>query len=127
MDAISKKWIAIAFQTGPMDKEKVTDAIIRLYAAAGLQPPKVIFVPSPFVGAMAFMLTNAIIATHAATYDATYAATYDAIDAVTRDATYDATDDATDVATRDATYDATYAATRAATVVATTAAAAAAA
>ena len=122
------KWIANAMSTAPMtDKEReiCRDAVRRLYQAANLPPPpRIVFVPSPFVLRFAGGFASAIwylrksvdssiakTATYAATRDATDDATGDA----TRDATYDATGDATDAATHDATRDATRDATYAAT------------
>ena len=47
------KWIANAMSTEPMtedDREACRDAVLRMYAAAKLPPPKhIVFVPSPFV------------------------------------------------------------------------------
>ncbi len=143
------KWIANAMSTEPMtedDREACRDAVLRMYAAAKLPPPKhIVFVPSPFVlrfaggfaagiwhlaGAQKSRSVDVTAATRDATYAATYAATRAATDAATRDATDDAayaatdaaTRAATDAATRDAAYAATYAATRDATDDATDAA-----
>jgi len=139
------KWIANAMRTGlltPEERHLVTEAIRGLYGSAGLKEPRIIFVPSPFVGAFASgfsagiwylratetMTRNATrdatnaathAATNAATRDATDAATRAATDAATDAATYAATDAATHAATRDATRDATNAATRNATDAAT--------
>src|SRR3990167_4897518 len=96
MDAITKKWTDIAFRTDKIDKVKITDAIHRLYEAAGLKKPRVVVVPSPFVGRLASGIASAIW--YRRKNETRYAAT---------DATYDATD----AATRDATRAATYAAT----------------
>ena len=127
MVALVEKWKAIAFQTGRCDVAKITDAIQRLYAAAGLKKPRVVVVPSPFVMACAYGLAAGWwalrgVRKRAATIFATDAATLDATRAATLDATYDATDDATDFATLDATRDATDVATIAATDFATRAA-----
>src|SRR3990167_7790461 len=115
MDVVSQKWIKKAFCTDNINKVKITDAIERLYATAGLKKPRVVIVPSPFVGRLASGIASAVwylrktgkklsdaatdATTYAATRDATDAATYAATDATTRAAT----DAATDVATRDAT------------------------
>ena len=114
------KWIANAMSTAPMtDKEReiCRDAARRLYQAANLPPPpRIVFVPSPFVLRFASGFASAIwylrksvdpSIAKTATYAATRAATY----AATRAATYAATDAATGAAT----YAATRAATRAAT------------
>ena len=129
------KWIANAISTKPMDEEEreiCRKAVIGLYAAANLHPPRIVFAPSPFVVRFAGGFSAAIwfkrkttnaraatraatdAATCAATDAATYAATYDATDAATRAATYAATYAATRAATYDATDDATDDATRAA-------------
>ena len=120
LDAHTQKWIKNAFQTGPLNKEKITSAIEGLYEVSGLKKPRVVIVPSPYVMAMAYGhaayiwdVRAATDATHAAT-DATHAAT-DATRAATRDATYAATNDATRAATDAATRAATGAATHAAT------------
>jgi len=111
MDEIAAFWTANAFRTDPVDPERLTDAIHRLYAAADLPAPRVVIVPSPIVMAAAYGAAAAILycrktATDAATYAATRVATRDATraatDAATRVATAAATD-ATDVATRVAT------------------------
>ena len=53
------RWIANALSTKPMDDEErriVRDAVKGLYRAANLDPPpdnRIVFVPSPFVGAFA--------------------------------------------------------------------------
>ena len=114
-------WIDRAMSTAPMDDAEraiCRDAVARMYAAAGLPPPKnLVFVPSPFVLTFAGGFASAMWyrATDAATDAATSAATRAATDAATDDATWDATDDATRAATDAATWDATRAATRAAT------------
>ena len=143
MKKLSEFWIKNAYKTGPLDKEKITGAIHRLYQAARLEKPKVIIVPSPLVMALTYKIafvwwrrfrkigSGKLAATWYATRDATWAATRDATrdateDATgaatrdaTRDATLDATGDATWYATRDATGDATWYATWAATLDAT--------
>ena len=83
-----KLWVSRAFRTEPIDPDKITPAILGLYAAAGLKAPRVVIVPSPLVMAVAGGLaagvwalrgTDATLnATRAATDDATYDATYDA-------------------------------------------------
>ena len=97
MEEITKKWIKIAFRTDPINKEKITDAIYRLYESAGLKCPRVVIVPSPFIGKLASGIAAAVwyIRKNGATHDSTYAAT--------RAATRAATDDATDAATSAAT------------------------
>ncbi len=116
LDAVAADWTANAFRTDPVDPERLTSAIKRLYAAADLREPRVVIVPSPLVMAAAYGASAAIWyrrknATRAATDDATRDATYAATDDATRAATYAATDDATRDATDAATRDATYAAT----------------
>jgi hypothetical protein len=57
------KWIANALSTKPMDDEdraKMREAIAGLYAAANLAAPRVIFCPSPIVGAIASTTASAI-------------------------------------------------------------------
>ena len=132
----AEKWIRNAMSTEAMtykDRDLCRDAIVRMYRAAKLEPPKrIVFVESPFVlafagGAAAWRCLpekNGL----GATYGATYAATIDCTNDATYDATIDATRDSTSYATyddaiigstrgaiRDATYgairDATYAAT----------------
>src|SRR5215467_2577623 len=106
----AEKWIANAMSTKPMDDNDRTiciDAVRRMYAAAGLDPPlNIVFVPSPFVLRFAAGFATAIwhlrkqgAATRAATEDATDAATLAATRDATRAATRAATDDATDAAT----------------------------
>ena len=133
------KWIANAMSTAPMtdeEREICRDAVRRLYEAANLPPPpRIVFVPSPFMLRFAGGFASAIwylhksvdssiakAATRDATEAATRAATRDATEAATRAATRAATDAATDAATRAATAAATYDATRAATRAATDAA-----
>ena len=131
------KWIANAMRARPMDesdRKAMRLAVQGLYEAAGLTPPpRIVFVPSPFVLRFAGGFAAAIWhdrtqnATRAATYAATHAATAAATDAATDDATYAATHAATYAATHaataaatdDATYDATHAAWRAASAAAT--------
>ncbi len=101
MGALVEKWKSIAFKTGRCDVTKITDAIERLYASAGLKKPRVVVVPSPFVMACAYGVAScwwalrgklkSVEATPAATDAATRAATFDATDAAT---------DATDAATK---------------------------
>lgn len=94
------KWIANAMSTKPMDdheRELCREAVVGLYAAAKLPPPKhIVFVPSPFVLAFASGFAASIwyrdrnpIATEAATEAATMAATWDATRAATEAATWD--------------------------------------
>jgi hypothetical protein len=131
MDEIAAFWTANAFRTDPVDPDRLTSAIKRLYAVAGLKEPRVVIVPSPLVMAFAYGASAAIWhgrssasaatadATDAATAAATDAAIDAATDAATRGATRVATDAAIDAATYAATDAATYAATAAATRAAT--------
>lgn len=101
MGALVEKWKSIAFKTGRCDVTKITDAIERLYASAGLKKPRVVVVPSPFVMACAYGVAScwwalrgklkSVEATASDTEAATRAATFDATDAAT---------DATDAATK---------------------------
>jgi len=115
MDAITKKWIGRAFQTGPVNRNELIRAIADLYKSAGLEVPRIVIVPSPLVMAFAYGLSAGWWYKKTATYAATDAATY----AATRAATDAATRAATDAATRAATRAATDVATRAATDAAT--------
>jgi hypothetical protein len=134
----AETWIARALRTDPIVPELIVPAIEDLYAAAGLDKPRVVIVPSPLAMAVTYGLAAAIwhlrdrsaatdVATNAATRDATLTATRNATlaatDAATDTATLVATDIATlvatDVATRDATLYATFDATRHATFDAT--------
>ena len=130
-----KRWTDNAMSTKAMDhndRAACQKAVARMYSLAGLKPPRVVFVSSPFIGRFAAGFAAAIwynrrecekhAATRAATRAATDAATHGATRAATDAATRAATDDATYAATRDATYDATDAATNAATYAATEAA-----
>jgi hypothetical protein len=128
------RWIANAMSTAAMtedDREACREAVVGMYAAAKLPPPKhIVFVPSPFVLAFAGGFSAAIwyksgntrAATGAATRAATGAATGAATEAATEAATWDATRAATGAATEAATRAATRAATGAATGAATEAA-----
>ena len=121
----SKLWISRAFRTEPIQHDKITSSIERLYAVSGLKKPRVVIVSSPLVMAFAGGFSAAIwylrkdCATHNATHIATRRATDDATDSATHNATYNATRrataDATDIATRSATTDATHNATHNAT------------
>ena len=92
LDAVAADWTANAFRTDPVDPERLTSAIKRLYAAADLREPRVVIVPSPLVMAAAYGASAAIwYRRKNATRAATYAATRDATYAATRDATDDAT------------------------------------
>ena len=130
LDEHAKKWIDIIMRTEPINPEKIIPAIKKLYEVSGLKEPRVIIVPSPFIGRLAsglaasilYLRKNGIPATFGATDAATFGATYEATSAAVRDATSDATsaavreatDDATDAATRAVAFDATSAATDAA-------------
>lgn len=93
------RWIANAMSTAPMtdeDRRICVEAVHGMYAAAGRESPRVVFVPSPFVAAFAGGFAAAIWyrrKTRAATRDATRAATWDATRPATRPATGDATRD----------------------------------
>src|SRR3990167_4110377 len=118
LDEHAKKWIDIIMRTEPINPEKIIPAIKKLYEVSGLKEPRVIIVPSPFIGRLAsglaasilYLRKNGIPATFGATDAATFGATYEATSAAVRDAT----SDATSAAVRDATSDATDAAVRAA-------------
>ena len=131
----TKTWIANAMRTDRADPQEVREAIVGLYAAAGLPEPRVVLVPSPRIMAFAGGFASAIwwlrenqapdsnaatsgttrSATRSATLSATDLATLSATDAATRSATVSATDAATRSATVSATLSATDAATRSAT------------
>src|SRR3990167_1032228 len=124
LDEHAKKWIDIIMRTEPINPEKIIPAIKKLYEVSGLKEPRVIIVPSPFIGRLASGLAASILylrkkgipATFGATDAATFGATYEATSAAVRDATSDATSAA---AVREATDDAAFAATSAATEAAT--------
>lgn len=101
MGALVEKWKSIAFKTGRCDVTKITDAIERLYASAGLKKPRVVVVPSPFVMACAYGVASCWWALRGKLKSVE--ATASDTDAATRAATFDATDaatDATDAATK---------------------------
>ena len=115
------RWIANAMSTAAMtdeDRAKCREAVIGMYAAAKLPPPRVVFVASPFIAAFSSGFAAGLQEIRAATSAATGGATMDAAAAATIAATVDATRDAIEVATEASTR----AATRAATVAATSAA-----
>jgi hypothetical protein len=126
MDEHTRLWISRAMRTTPIEPDKIRPAIEGLYAAAGLNRPRVVIVPSPLVMAFAYGAAAAIwhsrTTPRIATASATYAATVSATDAATVAATRAATVSATDAATASATDTATVAATVAATLAATRAA-----
>jgi hypothetical protein len=78
----NQRWIDIIMSTAPMDaseRELVAAAIRGMYAAAKLDEPRIVFVPSPL---MAAVVAGAAagwwwLKENAATYAATRAATYD--------------------------------------------------
>ena len=116
-----KLWTARAFRTAPIEPDKIIPAIKGIYAAAGLNEPRVVIAPSPMVMAFAYGASAAIwyqrthIATRIATDSATRIATRIATDIAALSATHIATDIATDSATRIATDSATRIATDSAT------------
>ena len=109
LDEHARLWIKRAFRTDPIDPEKIKPAIRGIYAAAGLQDPIVVIVPSPLVMAFAYGAaatiwgTTTSSATLSATDDATHRATSSATSSATRSATDGATYSATSSATRRAT------------------------
>ena len=107
-----KLWTARAFRTEPADPEKLVPAIEGMYAAAGLEKPRVVIAPSPLVMSFAYGAAAALWQVRG-NVSATRAATYNATRAATLEATWDATRAATDAATRVATDAATWDATRA--------------
>src|SRR3990167_5862965 len=120
LDEHAKKWIDIIMRTEPINPEKIIPAIKKLYEVSGLKEPRVIIVPSPFIGRLAsglaasilYLRKNGIPATFGATDAATFGATDEAVRAAVREATRSA-------AVREATDDAAFAATSAATEAAT--------
>ena len=52
LDEHAKLWIARAMRTEPADIAKLAPAIHGIYAAAGLEKPRVVLVPSPLVMAV---------------------------------------------------------------------------
>ena len=126
----TKTWIANAMRTDRADPQEVREAIVGLYAAAGLPEPRVVLVPSPrimafaggFASAIWWLRENQAPDSNAATSGTTRSATLSATYSATRSATDAATRSATDAATRSATLSATYSATDAATRSATDAA-----
>lgn len=120
MKKISEKWIRTAYRTEPIDNDKITVAIKKLYEVSGLKEPRVVIVPSPLVMALAYGLSATIwqlrrrknIATRDATDYATDYATDTATDTTTNTATNNATNTKTDTATWNATSNATEKATQ---------------
>ena len=125
------RWIGNAMRTAPMtddERDLCRAAVGEMYRLAGREAPRVVFVASPIVAAMAAgcaawiwrgrtsaaTLAATSAATRAATLTATDAATDTTTHAATRAATRAATDAATHAATFDATSDATSDATYAA-------------
>lgn len=99
MDQHVRLWIGRALRTDPIEPDKIIPAIHGIYAAAGLDKPRVVIVPSPLVMAFSFGAASAIFATRAATRAATDAATAAATADATRAATIAAIIAATDAAT----------------------------
>ena len=60
MDEHAALWIRRAMRTEPIDPHEIVPAIKGLYAAAGLQAPRVVIVPSPLVMAFAYGAASAI-------------------------------------------------------------------
>ena len=96
------RWVSNAMSTVAMtdqDRAACREAVVGLYAAAGLAPPKhIVFVPSPFVLAFAggfaasiWHLSKSWQATGEATEQATWQATDQAIRQATEQATWQAT------------------------------------
>ena len=121
MEAISKKWIDIAFKTGRTDRKKLTSAIEKLYEIAGLKKPNVVIVNSPLIMSLAYGISSVVWylrnnnSLRDATRDVTANVTRIATDTDTRNASLDATDEVTreaiDTDTRNAAIDATLEAT----------------
>ena len=103
------RWIANAVRTGPyteLEKDNAREAVAKLYAAAGLLPPKnIVFADGPVSAALAAGISAGVWyyrknpgclgqATEQATEQATRQATYQA----TAQATYQATEQATEQA-----------------------------
>lgn len=47
LEALARKWSAIATSTAPVDPQRLVPAIHALYAAVGMKPPRVVVAPSP--------------------------------------------------------------------------------
>ena len=115
MEPWARRWTDIGMSTKAMDDEErrlTTDAILGMYAAAKLPPPKhIVFVPSPIVLAFAggfaaarwWMSANPSADVTRATGQATWQATEQAVELATRLATWQATGQATGQATWRAT------------------------
>ena len=61
MALVAQKWIAIALRTEPIEPEKITPAIKRLYAAADLAEPLVVIASSPLAMALTGVLATTIL------------------------------------------------------------------
>lgn len=86
------RWIANAMSIAAMtddDRAACTEAVYGLYEAAGLKRPRVVFVPSPFVGAFATGFAAAIWQVRKNGVPATRAATDAATDAAAPHGGYD--------------------------------------
>ena len=105
----TKTWIANAMRTDRADPQEVREAIVGLYAAAGLPEPRVVLVPSPrimafaggFASAIWWLRENQAPDSNAATSGTTFSATVSATDSATLSATLSATDAATVSATNE--------------------------
>ncbi|MCJ8334642.1 MAG: hypothetical protein MJH10_10415 [Epibacterium sp.] len=98
MDEVAREWIDIAMCTDPVEPEKIVPAIEALYAAADLEKPRVVIVPSPLVMAFAYGASAAIWHQRIATDSATDIATRTATNSATYSATVRATRSATESA-----------------------------
>ena len=105
--AWDERWKRVIMSCEPINQDNVTDAISRLYAAAGLSQPRIITVPSPLVLSLAGPIAAGVWWLRRETRDATRLATREATRLATDEATYDATRRATRDATSEATRDAT--------------------
>ena len=133
LDRHANLWIGRIFRTEPINHNKRTSAIEKLYEMSDLKKPRVVIVPSPLVAALAGSFAAGIwylrknpkvlggdgAATRLATLQATAQATAQATHQATRLATAQATARATRQATRQATDQATRLATHQATRLAT--------
>ena len=88
-----QKWIAVGLSTAPADRARFEAAALECYRLSGLPPPKrIVWVPSPLVGAIAAPLAAFCLETRkrpqisAASVDASVdASVRDSVDASVRD------------------------------------------
>jgi len=84
-----EKWTQIGLSTKAIDRDRHNRALAGVYGLAGLDTPRIVYMPCPISGALAAMVYQSL-SVHSAVDSAVHSAVYSAVDSAVHPAVYSA-------------------------------------